>query len=88
MIKAYTKFSVYEIDMENKKIRRTVGVNAPTPRQGEDNVWKEVRYIDWKEDGMLIVWPGLNEDGSHPCTWTSRVLQVESDDRRTFHGPR
>lgn len=80
MIRAYTEFSVYEIDMKNKRIRRTIGVNAPTPRQGEDNVWRDFEGIAMKEDGILIQWPGTNDNGTFPATWTSAITQIESDE--------
>lgn len=36
--------SLYEVDLESKKIRRLNGKGNPTPRQGQDGQWK--KYIN------------------------------------------
>lgn len=76
-----TENSVYEINTAECKVRRLVGVNDPTPRQGEDGVWK------WYEDLMpstpelgyplCIVW---SVDDMARCTITSVVREVTEND--------
>lgn len=52
-----TENSVYEVDYDQKRIRRTGGVNEPTPNQGPDNVWKDYTALQPMHDRMLVVWP-------------------------------
>lgn len=40
-----TRNSMYELDTENKQIRRLTGNNAPTPCQGDDNEYKTYSEI-------------------------------------------
>lgn len=61
--------SVYQVDTVNKKIRRLNGTADPTPRQGEDGVFKSyegfgsvTQILDGNEgkltigEGAIIVW--------------------------------
>lgn len=68
-----TANSVYQVDEDNRLIRRVLGVNQPTPRQGDDGQWKEYKSIGLGGDGLLIIWE-YNPDGSARCTWTSTVV--------------
>lgn len=67
--------SVYEVDENISSIRRIIGNEEPTPRQGLDGVWKKYSFIQWPEflnvDRLLIMW----EAGKY--TQTSPVLSVE-----------
>lgn len=53
--------SLYQVDTVNKKIRRLNGKNDPTPRQGEDGVFKSyegfgsIKEILAGNDGKLTV---------------------------------
>jgi len=49
--------SVYEVDFDNKKVRRINGVNEPTARQGKDGEWRKYAHIVLKENTpCYIVW--------------------------------
>ena len=69
-----TLFSTYEVDEEEKKIRRINGLNDPTPRMGEDGVWKSYEKIHPNPEGILIVWAYV--DGVAKCTRTSPLVMV------------
>lgn len=40
-----TENSTYEMDTEARLIRRIIGVNPPTPRQGPDGYWRPYRAV-------------------------------------------
>ena len=67
-----TMNSIYEVDEQNKRIRRLEGANDPTPNQGEDGVWREYVSLDPCQGGYLIVW----DEGGNKATLTSQVLEV------------
>ncbi len=56
--------STYEINHETKQIRRLKGKEDPTPRQGQDGVWKDFSEVY----GMTPAWhpmmgvEGLSQD--------------------------
>ena len=66
-----TENSVYEVDYDQKRIRRVGGVNEPTPNQGPDNVWNDYSALQPMHNSMLIVWP----DGK--ATLTSPITSAE-----------
>lgn len=86
--------SVYEVDADNKKLRRLTGRTDPTPRLGKDGEWRQYSEIvpDPIEKGkqVLIVWgedvvllpDTVVEEGEQPLkiTMTSPVVEV-------FDGP-
>lgn len=37
--------SMYEVDLQEKKCRRLIGMSDPTPRQGKDGDWKVFQSI-------------------------------------------
>lgn len=59
--------SIYELDTENRRVRRMMGSEEPTPREGIDGAWKPyvgVGAIDYDaaglphdEDGNIIFEP-------------------------------
>jgi len=59
-----TKNSVYEIDLQNKKIRRRAGVEAPLDSFEDDEIWKTYKEISKieKDSRVLIIW--LDSSGS------------------------
>ncbi len=77
--------SVYEVDAATKFIRRLSGVNDPSPRQGQDGVWKS--YVECEArvgERTVIVWdpattPLLPESNGFgvPMTITSRVVSID-----------
>jgi hypothetical protein len=71
-----TDNSTYEIDRQNKRIRRLEGLNKPTPRQGTDGVWKEYAGITRIVIGeqVLIIWQ-FTENGMKG-TYTGLVQQI------------
>lgn len=75
--------SLYEVDEENKRVRRLIGVQDPTPRQGSDGEWRE--YLDRTEIVVgqiaLFVWEIVNEDLlSAKSTHTSPVKRILTDE--------
>lgn len=81
---------MYEVDLQEKKCRRLIGMSNPTPRQGKDGDWKVFQAIhpDVPVQGkpVLFVWdasnhPALNDtDGEPyvPTTMTSLVTEIVS----------
>lgn len=71
--------SVYELDWDNKRIRRVTGIKDPTPRQGKDGDWKEYLYVSSIIIGQSVVicWKIEETDqGSvHRTTMTSRIVE-------------
>ena len=66
--------SVYQVDEQNKLVRRLSGNKNPTPRQGIDGEWKE--YYELHVDKiMAIQW---NDKGQ--CTFTSRIVKEVKED--------
>ena len=67
--------SLYQVDEENKRVRRIEGVKAPTPRQGKDGEWKEYKVFQRLSDGCLwFDWTGLGNG-----TVTSRVVEEREE---------
>jgi hypothetical protein len=85
-----TQNSTYEVDRENKRIRRTEGVGDPTDRftrvQDEDG-WTEYASIEVvsmfgeTEPSLVIEWPGF-ESPTH--TVTSRLVPVTPENVSGF----
>lgn len=69
-----TMNSAYEVDLENNRVRRLHGKDAPTPRQGADGDWREfvqVIGLQEKSDGVIFVWsPGK-------ITQTSPIVEID-----------
>lgn len=75
--------SVYEVDFDNKLIRRVNGVKDPTARQGKDGEWRKYIdiilkenspcYIFWDKDTPLKEGSDIN---SLPTTVTSIVKEI------------
>lgn len=72
--------SVYELDQDNKRIRRLSGVKDPTPRQGADGQWKTYVHLKTEPEpgnDLYICWSvGDGEGGSDRCTVTSRIEEI------------
>lgn len=68
--------SVYEVDHDNKRVRRLSGVKDPTPRQGKDGEWKT--YVELNTElfpgCLFFIW-------EHPGkgTRTSPVVGMNKD---------
>lgn len=61
-----TRNSTYEVDFENKKVRRLVGKNHPTLRQTLDGEWQNYHDLIWDHEvgmPMIFIWRVDNEDG-------------------------
>lgn len=77
--------SAYELDVEGRRIRRVSGEGAPTPRTGEDGVWKEFAFLQPETpqvgEPVLIAWAvhrTCRDAGfAVPATFTSPVTHVE-----------
>ena len=59
MLRVQTEFSEYEIDTDNKRVRRLAGVNPATNRQGKDGEWKTYVHLDRMGGGYFFDWDGL-----------------------------
>jgi hypothetical protein len=68
-----TRNSVYEVSEYEKLIRRTTGLNPPTPHVGEDGIWQSYLSIMVSPRGLLIRWPGRRE------TYTTGVVSDEQE---------
>jgi hypothetical protein len=76
--------SVYEVDFDNKKVRRINGVNEPTARQGKDGEWRKYIDIVLKENTpCYIVWDpkdtplnDISDKRNLPMTVTSIVKEI------------
>lgn len=78
--------STYEVDLKEKKIRRVLGIDDPTPRQGKDGEWKTFKsLLIEKGEPAYIMWdpkttPLLEESvGGYPATVTSIVVDIIED---------
>ena len=58
MLTVTTANSVYQINTENKQMRRLVGTNVPTQHQREVDLegWKTYLSVDVQNSGLLFVW--------------------------------
>lgn len=68
--------SSYEVDTNEKRIRRVMGTHAPTPRQGNDKEWKSYHWISDIElrKPVLIAW-----DAEGKATETSLVTIISEE---------
>jgi hypothetical protein len=75
-MKFTTENSAYEVNLVNKEIRRLKGSSDPTPRQGEDGVWKKYEDISKVRPGepVIIIWPP--DKGLAKTTVTSAVVKI------------
>lgn len=80
--------SAYEMDTENKCVRRLNGGADPTPRQGKDGEWRAYESTSGARVGeqVLIIWdhrttPLLSGSpvGAAPATVTSPVKEILSN---------
>ncbi len=42
-----TQYSLYELDVDNQRVRRLSGANAPTPNQPADGEWQTYERVEW-----------------------------------------
>jgi hypothetical protein len=68
-----TQNSLYEVDAEQRRIRRLSGSNIPTPRQGEDRVWRT--YVC--TSAILVGYPVLITWVAAKGTRTSPVTEID-----------
>jgi hypothetical protein len=73
--------SIYEVDENNKKVRRVAGKFAGTPRVGNDGNWKPYKEITSPiavGEPVIIVWSvnHLQDSVHFPTTITSIVSAV------------
>jgi hypothetical protein len=69
--------SLYEIDEDNKQVRRLHGTKQATKLQG-DNEWKKYAFIADAEVGqsLLIIWADKAEGYAVPTTITSPITEI------------
>jgi len=68
--------STYEVDIDNKKIRRLNGERVPTQRQGTDGEWKAYEEITQAAIGVPFITVWRTEDGVMKSTMSSPVTEV------------
>lgn len=83
--------SIYEVDRDNKLIRRVVGISSGSKRIGNDGSWK--KYIDISElivgHNAVIQWGSDVELMSYyddntivfPLTTTSNIVSIYDNDQ-------
>lgn len=74
IVTVVTEFSTYEIDKVNMMVRRTEGLNAPTPRQYPNNAWQPYEDLTYVHDRLLFIW--RYEGGVAKSTMTSPVREI------------
>ncbi len=75
-----TRNSVYEINEDEKLIRRVSGTNPPPLYLGKDGVWQPYVSVGSCTRGLLIEWPGERwPHTNQPATWTSGVVSDEQE---------
>lgn len=76
----HTTFSTYEVDTENKRVRRIVGQNPPTNAIAEDGVWRDYISVNYLYNSLFIQWVDINPITGNPrATRTSDVVKIEGD---------
>lgn len=78
--------SSYEIDQENKKVRRLYGKLPSTDRQGQDGEWKSYKDLSDLTIGkpVVIVWDYATEDSGDilaKSTVTSLLLEIVNQEQ-------
>jgi len=78
--------SVYELDEDQKRIRRLSGAKPPTPRQGSDGEWRQYEGLDRVgpegAQRLMVIWR-IDEDEGFPdvriarSTLTSTIKSEE-----------
>lgn len=74
MLYVQTERSRYEIDTYNNRVRRVSGDDNPTPRQGEDGVWKD--YVEISKAGPCLL---FHWDDEGRGTMTSPVVHESTE---------
>jgi len=69
--------SLYEIDEEQKQVRRLHGNKEATKLQG-DNTWKKYAYLSEVKIGqsLFIIWADKAAGYSIPATTTSPITEI------------
>lgn len=74
--------SLYEVNEEENKVRRLIGVKDPTPRQGKDGEWRVYVKISSIVPGrpVMITWRIDSEEEFFwlRTTQTSAVKEIHS----------
>ena len=75
-MRVWTANSLYELDLDASRIRRVLGQEPPTSRQGDDGQWRRFEGISQVRvgDRMLIVWSREGEKAR--STLTSTVVEI------------
>jgi len=68
--------SFYEIDLLEKKFRRLTGDGTPTPRTGDDVVWKNYLAVTFPRVGDRVFVTWRHTDECSQCTTTSPVSEI------------
>lgn len=78
-----TQNSIYEIDEQDRQVRRLEGFTVPTARFGANGAWRPYAHLSPLEVGkrMVITWPATGEEDfpggelkTH--TVTSEVVEI------------
>lgn len=72
----WTESSVYEVDGQAKRIRRTLGLHAPTDRVGAG--WKPFSSVHARVGAPAEILWRVTQEGVFQMTMTSNVVAIES----------
>jgi hypothetical protein len=76
----YTQFSQYEVDTENKRVRRVLGINPPTSALSEDGVWRDYISVNYLYNSLFIQWVEVNPETGNPrATRTSDIVKIDGE---------
>ena len=72
----WTAFSAYEVDEEERRIRRVLGDKPPTVRTGTG--WRSYREIQVEVGKPVVILWAITAEGVLQTTVTSDVVAVEN----------
>ena len=75
--------SIYQVDVDAKKVRKLTGLHPPTRNQSQtdDDGWRPYDTLVPYGSGLLIIW-GVEEVNGEQIlrqTFTSKVLNMEGE---------
>jgi hypothetical protein len=73
-VHVHTQFSLYLVDVTNKRVKRVDSEHPPTRRQGMDGNWHSISDANLIAGGVFFVWQ--YEEGNGKGTLTSPVQRT------------
>lgn len=74
--------SLYEVDEQQKRVRRLYGAKNPTPRQGKDGDWRTYVSLSHIGESLFIMW---NDEGQGTLTSAIEKSSDKLADLVTIH---